>query len=111
MLSADTRYYYALGATGTNFPASAEHYFVTSPTQTRPVRLWAIGDAGTADYSAASVRDAVVRPGHRYRYRVETTVFGETFAVETEGIAAVPMPDPERRLSNASPNPFLESPH
>jgi calcineurin-like phosphoesterase family protein/Big-like domain-containing protein/purple acid phosphatase-like protein/lectin family protein/Calx-beta domain-containing protein len=59
-LAADTRYYYALGASGTNFPASAEHYFVTSPTQTRPVRLWAIGDAGTADYSAASVRNAML---------------------------------------------------
>ena len=57
-LIADTRYYYALGATATNFPASAENYFVTSPAQSKPVRLWVIGDAGTADYSAASVRDA-----------------------------------------------------
>ncbi|HTD85103.1 MAG TPA: metallophosphoesterase, partial [Candidatus Binatia bacterium] len=57
-LTADTRYYYALSATGTNFPASAENYFVTSPVQAKPVRLWVIGDAGTADYSEASVRDA-----------------------------------------------------
>jgi hypothetical protein len=59
-LAPDTRYYYSLGASGTNFPASTEHYFVTSPTQARPIRLWAIGDAGMADYSAASVRNAFV---------------------------------------------------
>lgn len=57
-LTPDTRYYYALGAAGTNFTASAEHYFTTSPTQARPVRLWVMADAGTADYGAASVRDA-----------------------------------------------------
>ncbi len=59
-----------------------------------------------ADNGAASARDANVRPGRRYRYRVEATAFGKTFAVEAEGIAAVPMPDPEARLSSASPNPF-----
>ena len=57
-LNPDTRYYYAVGASGTNFPATAENYFVTSPVQTRPVRVWVIGDSGTADYSAARVRDA-----------------------------------------------------
>ena len=57
-LTPDTRYYYALGAAGTNFAGSAEQYFVTSPTQTRPLRLWVIGDPGTADYNAAAVRDA-----------------------------------------------------
>ncbi|HKQ38838.1 MAG TPA: metallophosphoesterase, partial [Verrucomicrobiae bacterium] len=57
-LTADTRYYYALGATGTNFPASAENYFVTSPPQSKPVRLWVIGDAGTGDYGEASMREA-----------------------------------------------------
>ncbi len=61
-----------------------------------------------ADNGSASTRDTIVRPGHRYRYRVEATAFGKTFAVEVEGIAAVPMPDPDARLSSASPNPFTD---
>jgi hypothetical protein len=61
-----------------------------------------------ADGGATSASDLGVRPGRRYRYRVEADAFGKTFAVETEGIAAVPMPDPEARLSSASPNPFTD---
>jgi acid phosphatase type 7 len=67
-LNADTRYYYSIGSAaqrlaGTNGLAS-DFWFKTSPVPgTRgPVRIWAIGDAGTAGNGApdrqASTRDA-----------------------------------------------------
>jgi hypothetical protein len=50
--------------------------------------------------------DRSVRPGRRYRYRVESNVFGKTYAIGGEAIASVPIRDAESRLSYASPNPF-----
>ena len=58
-LTPDTRYYYAIGnSDGALDTNSAEFYFVTAPTNTRPFRIWAIGDAGTAGSAQRSVRDA-----------------------------------------------------
>ena len=60
-LLAGTKYWYSVGATGTNFPAGDEHYFITSPALPKAVRIWAIGDSGTATFGSsapASVRDA-----------------------------------------------------
>lgn len=60
-LRPNTRYFYAVGdglrqlAGGTG-----EHYFETAPPRgtSRPTRIWVIGDSGTANASAAAVRDA-----------------------------------------------------
>ncbi|HEY3175837.1 MAG TPA: metallophosphoesterase family protein [Candidatus Polarisedimenticolia bacterium] len=60
-LSPDTRYYYAVGTTSDLLAgADADHYFATSPAPgaSRPTRVWVIGDSGTADAGARSVRDA-----------------------------------------------------
>jgi len=59
-LSADTRYYYAIGTTqGILRGGDAEHWFRTSPPVGRgkPTRVWVIGDSGTGDMFAAAVRD------------------------------------------------------
>lgn len=61
-LSPRTRYYYAVGtATGALAPA-APASFVTPPPagSPLPLRIWALGDSGTADANARAVRDAYV---------------------------------------------------
>ncbi len=61
---AETRYFYAVG-TGAGQLAGfdEERAFVTAPPagQRRPVRVWVIGDSGTANADAAAVRDAYRR--------------------------------------------------
>ncbi|MFN0058763.1 MAG: metallophosphoesterase [Planctomycetota bacterium] len=60
-LTADTEYYYAVGTTSAWLMGpSATLSFRTAPAPAvvEPLRIWAIGDSGTADSSAASVRDA-----------------------------------------------------
>jgi hypothetical protein len=47
-LSPDTKYFYRIGAGGTNFAGGSNYFFVTAPTKARPTRIWAIGDFGTA---------------------------------------------------------------
>lgn len=60
-LDAGTKYFYAL-TLGTNTLAggTTNHFFTTLPVPgvTRPTRLWVIGDSGTANANAASVRNA-----------------------------------------------------
>lgn len=67
-LEPDTKYYYSIGSSiqrlaGTNGPGS-EYWFKTSPVPgtRRPIRIWALGDAGTAGNGAPdrqqSTRDA-----------------------------------------------------
>ncbi|MEZ5323593.1 MAG: fibronectin type III domain-containing protein [Verrucomicrobiales bacterium] len=61
-LQADTTYYYQVG-TDTNVilaGGDANHFFKTSPEEgsTEPVRVWVLGDSGTADNNARLVRDA-----------------------------------------------------
>lgn len=60
-LTPETRYYYSVGY-GTNVLAGgdAQHSFVTPPLPgtRKPTRVWVLGDSGTADSSAAAVRDA-----------------------------------------------------
>jgi MYXO-CTERM domain-containing protein len=55
-----TRYHYAVGTTAALLPADPQQFFVTPPEPgaARPVRVWAIGDSGTANQDAARVRDA-----------------------------------------------------
>lgn len=58
----DTRYYYSVGTTSATLAGGdADHYFDTHPVvaSTPPVRVWVLGDSGTADANAASVRNAM----------------------------------------------------
>jgi hypothetical protein len=60
-LSPNTRYYYAVGTTTQILAGNdANHFFVTSPAigEPKPTRIWVLGDSGTANSSAAAVRDA-----------------------------------------------------
>jgi hypothetical protein len=56
------RYYYQIGTTDETILAGgdANHFFVTSPNvgSTEPVRIWVLGDSGTANDDARSVKDA-----------------------------------------------------
>jgi len=57
----DTKYFYAVGANGTNFAAGTNYFFVTAPTTSKPTRIWVIGDSGTAGLGGGNsegVRDA-----------------------------------------------------
>src|SRR5206468_4103024 len=61
-LSPDTEYYYSVGDTTSVLAGGPEFTFYTAPLvgSTQPVRIWAIGDSGTADASAAAVRNAYI---------------------------------------------------
>lgn len=57
-LTPDTRYYYSIHSDGESFDSSGPFSFRTTPTNTRPVTVWVIGDSGTANTNAEAVRDA-----------------------------------------------------
>jgi hypothetical protein len=62
-LAPDTRYFYAIGTTEAVLSAGPDHHFFTHPLAPKPVRIWAIGDSGTANQPGyqglqARVRDA-----------------------------------------------------
>ena len=60
-LDPETRYYYEIGTTTVALAGGDEaHSFVTSPLPgtPEPMRIWVIGDSGTANANAAAVRDA-----------------------------------------------------
>ena len=60
-LMPNTTYYYSIGSTTQTLAGDdADHVFVTPPTPgtVQPVRVWVLGDSGTANNSQASVRDA-----------------------------------------------------
>ena len=61
-LTADTRYYYAVGTSATNIAFGNDYTFLTSPSSAKPTRIWVIGDAGTAGNGSPdrqrSTRDA-----------------------------------------------------
>ena len=60
-LTADTKYFYAVGTTtGILAGNNASHFVLTAPTPgtPKPTRVWVLGDSGTANASAAAVRDA-----------------------------------------------------
>ncbi len=59
-LAANTRYFYSVGDSVGTVSSGADHYFVTSPTTGSSLssRIWVLGDSGTADLAAGSVRDA-----------------------------------------------------
>lgn len=60
-LEPNTKYYYSVGSSSeTLVNLDNEHYFETSPQQgtEKPTRIWILGDSGTANSDARSVRDA-----------------------------------------------------
>ena len=60
-LSPETTYYYSVGSTSTVLSGGdPDHFFVTLPPpgEERPLRIWMLGDSGTADANARAVRDA-----------------------------------------------------
>jgi len=57
-LQADTLYFYSIGTATNTFVSGSNFSFRTAPTNARPVRIWVVGDSGTADTNAASVRDS-----------------------------------------------------
>ncbi|MBI3802977.1 MAG: metallophosphoesterase family protein [Nitrospirae bacterium] len=60
-LTPETTYYYAIGAAGGILEGKdPSHFFVTAPPAGRstPTRIWVVGDSGTGDPRAKSVRDA-----------------------------------------------------
>lgn len=67
-LQPDTIYYYSiLGASNAVLAGGPEFFFRTAPATNRPVRVWVIGDSGTADINATQVRDAYTAfTGDRY---------------------------------------------
>jgi acid phosphatase type 7 len=68
-LSPDTRYYYSVGTTTSTLAGGPDYAFFTAPPagSTQPIRIWAIGDSGTADDRAQAVRNAYAsHTGTRY---------------------------------------------
>jgi len=68
-LSPDTGYYYSVGSTTATLASGADYVFYTPPSagSSQPTRIWVVGDSGTANASAAAVRDAYYRfSGTRY---------------------------------------------
>jgi hypothetical protein len=60
-LNEDTLYYYWVGSSEGVLANGPECHFRTAPTNDRPVRIWVIGDSGTADAHARAVRDAFLQ--------------------------------------------------
>ncbi|MDB6035027.1 MAG: metallophosphoesterase [Verrucomicrobiales bacterium] len=62
-LQPDTQYFYSVGTSTETLGIGSSFYFRTSPTNTRPVRLWVVGDSGKGNANAAAVRDAYYNYG------------------------------------------------
>src|SRR6185436_8610299 len=59
-LNASTAYFYRIGTTSAWFTTNTNDFFITAPPigEVKPVRIWALGDSGTANFEAFAVRDA-----------------------------------------------------
>jgi hypothetical protein len=60
-LQPDTKYFYSIGSTAATLAGGdANHFFMTAPVPgtDHPMRVWVLGDAGTADSGQRAVRDA-----------------------------------------------------
>ena len=63
-LAPETSYFYAVGNGDHTLVEPSPERFVTThprPGSTKPVRIWVLGDSGTANKNARSVRDAYVK--------------------------------------------------
>jgi hypothetical protein len=56
-LSAGTAYYYSVGTSSDVLATGNDYVFYTAPLEPKPIRIWAIGDAGTGNANQALVRD------------------------------------------------------
>jgi hypothetical protein len=66
-LAPNTVYYYAVGSTaGTLAGGDTNHFFLTAPApgSAEPVRVWVLGDAGTAGPTGVSASQAAVRDAY-----------------------------------------------
>jgi hypothetical protein len=52
-LISDEKYFYSIGTADDTLAGGLDYFFVTAPTQSKPVRIWVIGDSGTANTNAA----------------------------------------------------------
>ena len=61
-LASATRYYYSVGSSAATLQGGADDTFRTAPPigTAQPTRVWVLGDSGTKDAVAASVRDGYV---------------------------------------------------
>jgi hypothetical protein len=59
-LSANAKYFYAVGSTSDNLSGDTNYFFTTAPEPgtAKPTRIWVIGDAGRKDSNQQAVRDA-----------------------------------------------------
>ena len=59
-LQPDTKYYYSIGSATHVVASGADYWFYTHPIAgtPKPTRIWALGDAGTANANQEAVRDA-----------------------------------------------------
>lgn len=59
-LTAGTKYFYSIGSANDTLLGDATTFFTTPPVTgpAAPVRIWALGDAGTSNSSQSAVRDA-----------------------------------------------------
>ena len=57
-LTPETKHFYAIGTTTNVFASGTDFYWRTSGNVARSVRIWAIGDFGTADQNASAVRES-----------------------------------------------------
>jgi hypothetical protein len=67
-LTADTKYYYAVGSATSIVRGSYRNYFVTAPTAstTRKIRIGVFGDPGKGDANQKGSRDAYIRLKNNY---------------------------------------------
>src|SRR5687768_4821100 len=57
-LAPNTTYYYSVGSTAQTLAGGPGYFFVTTPLEAKPTRIWVLGDSGTANFQADAVRDA-----------------------------------------------------
>ncbi len=60
-LQPDTKYFYSIGTTDETLAGDdGDHFFMSAPVPgiDRPMRIWLLGDSGTADGNQQAVRDA-----------------------------------------------------
>ncbi len=62
-LAPNTKYFYSIGLTNGSLLSGPDYHFITPPLPgtKKPMRFWALGDAGTADVNQFNVRDAFYR--------------------------------------------------
>lgn len=69
-LAPGTKYFYEVGAIATNLLNATSGWFYTAPAGPKPVRIWAIGDSGTANQPSYAGQQVQVRDAY-YRYTAD----------------------------------------